>query len=403
MENQSKFLMPCNIQLFGGTGVQNLDRSVIENKEAQITAMQEAFEKGDAQAVAERIVTNMESNMIHIQDLMNSVIKEAQQAKDENWDAQVLASRGIRVLTSEEKKFYNAAIEAQSFDEVHKLMPPTVFQRVFEDLEKEHPLLSLINMQTTGAVTQWVLRRPGASAAFWGDVTAAIQEMVDEGFYTVEMGMFKLSGFLVVSKAMFELGPDWLDKYVRTFMAEVVAEELENVVVNGTGNKQPIGMTRDLEGAVVGGEYPLKTPVILNDFTPETIGTEILAPTTKNGTRRYTGVTLIVNPLDYAAKFFALGAKQKDDGTWTYDNFSVPGLTMVQSPAVPLNRMIAGKPKDYFMGVATNQKLESTDVLRMIEDQRLYLIRQLANGKPLDADSFTVFDITAIGSTTPTP
>ncbi|MBG9586910.1 phage major capsid protein [Cytobacillus firmus] len=403
MKNQSKFLLPCNIQLFGGTGVQNLDRSVIENKEAQITAMQEAFEKGDAQAVAERIVTNMESNMIHIQDLMNSVIKEAQQAKDENWDAQVLASRGIRVLTSEEKKFYNAAIEAQSFDEVHKLMPPTVFQRVFEDLEKEHPLLSLINMQTTGAVTQWVLRRPGASAAFWGDVTAAIQEMVDEGFYTVEMGMFKLSGFLVVSKAMFELGPDWLDKYVRTFMAEVVAEELENVVVNGTGNKQPIGMTRDLEGAVVGGEYPLKTPVTLNDFTPATIGTEILAPTTKNGTRRYTGVTLIVNPLDYAAKFFALGAKQKDDGTWTYDNFSVPGLTMVQSPAVPLNRMIAGKPKDYFMGVATNQKLESTDVLRMIEDQRLYLIRQLANGKPLDADSFTVFDITAIGSTTPTP
>ncbi|EWG08897.1 phage major capsid protein [Cytobacillus firmus] len=403
MKNQKRFLMPLNIQLFGGTGVQNLDRSVIENKEAQITAMQEAFEKGDAQAVAERIVTNMESNMIHIQDMMNSVIKEAQQAKDENWDAQVLASRGIRVLTSEEKKFYNAAIEAQSFDEVHKLMPPTVFQRVFEDLEKEHPLLSLINMQTTGAVTQWVLRRPGASAAFWGDVTAAIQEMVDEGFYTVEMGMFKLSGFLVVSKAMFELGPDWLDKYVRTFMAEVVAEELENVVVNGTGNKQPIGMTRDLEGAVVGGEYPLKTPVTLNDFTPATIGKEILAPTTKNGTRRYTGVTLIVNPLDYAAKFFALGAKQKDDGTWTYDNFSVPGLTMVQSPAVPLNRMIAGKPKDYFMGVATNQKLESTDVLRMIEDQRLYLIRQLANGKPLDADSFTVFDITAIGSTTPTP
>ncbi|UOE57958.1 phage major capsid protein [Cytobacillus oceanisediminis] len=395
--------MPLNIQLFGGTGVQNLDRSVIENKEAQITAMQEAFEKGDAQAVAERIVTNMESNMVHIQDMMNSIIKEAQQAKDENWDAQVLASRGIRVLTSEEKKFYNAAIEAQSFDEVHKLMPPTVFQRVFEDLEKEHPLLSLINMQTTGAVTQWVLRRPGASAAFWGDVTAAIQEMVDEGFYTVEMGMFKLSGFLVVSKAMFELGPDWLDKYVRTFMAEVVAEELENVVVNGTGNKQPIGMTRDLNGAVVGGEYPLKTPVTLSDFTPATIGKEILAPTTKNGTRRYTGVTLIVNPLDYAAKFFALGAKQKDDGTWTYDNFSVPGLTMVQSPAVPLNRMIAGKPKDYFMGIATNQKLESTDVLRMIEDQRLYLIRQLANGKPLDADSFTVFDITAIGSTTPTP
>ncbi|MEJ9124565.1 phage major capsid protein [Bacillus cereus] len=385
--------------------IKNLDRSVIENKELQITNVKEALENGDAQAVAERIVANMEGNMQHIQDMMNGIINEAQQAKDEKWDAQVLAARGVRALTNEEQKFYNAAIEVQSFDEVTKLMPPTIFERVFEDLEKEHPLLSLINFQTTGATTQWVLRKEGASVVFWGDVCDNIKEMTDEGFYTVDQGMFKLSGFLVVCKAMFELGPSWLDKYVRTFMKEVVAEELENVVVSGTGKKQPIGMIKDLKGAVTDGIYPDKEPVVLKDFSPTTIGKEILAPTTKKGTRRYTGVTLIVNPLDYATKFFPIGAKRKDDGTWTYDNFGVPGLTMVQSPAVPLNRMISGKPKDYFMGVGSEQKLESTDVLRMVEDQRLYLIRQLANGRPLDHDSFTIFDITALEPKegTPTP
>ncbi|MGU9541175.1 phage major capsid protein [Bacillus cereus] len=385
--------------------IKNLDRSVIENKESQITNVKEALENGDAQAVAERIVANMEGNMQHIQDMMNGIINEAQQAKDEKWDAQVLAARGVRALTNEEQKFYNAAIEVQSFDEVTKLMPPTIFERVFEDLEKEHPLLSLINFQTTGATTQWVLRKEGASVVFWGDVCDNIKEMTDEGFYTVDQGMFKLSGFLVVCKAMFELGPSWLDKYVRTFMKEVVAEELENVVVSGTGKKQPIGMIKNLKGAVTDGIYPDKEPVVLKDFSPTTIGKEILAPTTKKGTRRYTGVTLIVNPLDYATKFFPIGAKRKDDGTWTYDNFGVPGLTMVQSPAVPLNRMISGKPKDYFMGVGSEQKLESTDVLRMVEDQRLYLIRQLANGRPLDHDSFTVFDITALEPKegTPTP
>lgn len=395
-----KKLLPLNLQFFSN-GIKNLDRKqqIIQNKDEQVKAMQEAFENGDATEVAEKIVANFENNLLHFQDMMNSIIKEANQAKEENWDAQVLASRGVRVLTSEEKKFYNAAIEVQSFDEVDQLMPPTVFERVFEDLEKEHPLLNLVNFQRTGATTSWVLRKPGTPAAFWGDVTAAIQEMIDEGFRTVEQGMFKLSGFLVVSKAMFELGPEWLDRYVRTFMQEVVSDELENVIVNGDGNKKPIGMIKDLEGAVVGGAYPDKKPIVLPDFTPQTIGKEILAPTTKNGTRRYTGVTLIVNPLDYATKFFALGAKQKDDGTWTYDNFSVPGLKVVQSPAVPLNRMIAGNPKDYFMGVAVNQTLETTDVLRMIEDQRLYLIRQLANGRPLDPDSFTVYDITALEPT----
>ncbi|MEC2303403.1 phage major capsid protein, partial [Bacillus cereus] len=151
--------------------------------------------------------------------------------------------------------------------------------------------------------------------------------------------------------------------------------------------------------------YPDKKKVVLEDFTPVTIGKKILAPTTKGGTKRYTGVTLIVNPLDYATKFFPIGAKRKDDGTWTYDNFGVPGLTMVQSSAVPLNTMISGKPKDYFMGVASEQRLESDDTIRLIEDQRLYLVRQLANGRPLDPDSFTVFDITALeakeGTTTP--
>lgn len=239
----------------------------------------------------------------------------------------------------------------------------------------------------------WVVRKEGATTAYWGDVCEEIKEMVDHGFVTIDQGMYKLSGFLVVCKAMFELGPEWLDRYVRAFLSEVIASELEKAVVTGDGNKKPIGMTRDLDGSVTGGVYPEKEKVALADFSPKTIGEQILAPTTKNGTRRYQGVTLIVNPFDYASKFFALGAKQKDDGTWTYDNFSVPGLEIIQSPSVPLNTMIAGNPKDYFMGVATDAKLESTDVLRMIEDQRLYLARQLANGRPLDSDSFVVFDI----------
>ncbi|MBP3951132.1 phage major capsid protein [Bacillus sp. YZJH907-2] len=387
-----------HLQHFGGTGIQNLDdKAKIQNKDERIKAMQEVFESGDAHGVAEAIMNNFESNMVHIQDMMNSVVKEAKRADEEQWDAQVLASRGVRVLTTEEKKFYNAAIEANSFDEVVKLMPPTVFERVFEDLEKEHPLLSLVNFQRTGATTAWVLRKPGEPVAFWGDVTSAIQEMLDEGFRTIEQGMFKLSGFLVVSKAMFELGPEWLDRYVRMFMGEVVADELENAIVNGDGNKKPIGMLKDLEADIVGGAYQNKTATVLTEFTPKVIGEKILAPTTKNGTRRYTGVTLIINPLDYALRFFALGAKQKDDGTWTYNNFAVPGLTIVETPAMPLGRMVSGKPKDYFMGVAAEQKLETTDVLRMIEDQRLYLIRQLANGRPLDADSFEVFDISNLG------
>lgn len=388
------------------TGIKNLDNEpkVIENKEAQVAALKAAFESADPNEVAARIVENYESNMLHFQDLMNTTIREANRANEQQWDNAVLASRGIRTLTTEEKKFYNAAIDVQSFDGVSTFVPPTVYERVFEDLAMDHPLLSRVNFQRVGATTQWVVRKEGATTAFWGDVCDEIKEMVDHGFETIEQGMYKLSGFLVVCKAMFELGPEWLDRYVRAFLTEVISTELENVIVKGTGKKQPIGMIKNLAGAIVDGAYPDKAKVTLNVFTPQEIGEKILAPTTKGGTRSYSGVSLIINPFDYATKLFAYGAKQRDDGSWTHNNFAIPGLEIIQSPAVPLNTMISGKPKDYFMGVAGETKLESTDVLRLIEDQRLYLTRQLTNGRPLDNDSFIVFDITnmAINNTATT-
>lgn len=376
------------------TGIKNPDKQVPAiNKDEQIKALKMAFENGDSAEVAARIVENYEANAQQYQAMMDQTIAEAKRSQEEGWDQATLNARGVRTLTTAEKKFYNAAIEVESFDGVAALVPPTVFDRIFEDLATEHPLLSRINMQTTGAATMWVTRKEGATTAYWGDVCDEIKEMVDNGFETVDMGMQKLSGFLVVCKAMFELGPEWLDRYVRTLLTEIMATELEKVAVNGDGNKKPIGMMRDLDGSVTLGVYPEKTPVALPDFSPATIGELILAPTTKNGTRDYTGITLIINPLDYASKFFAIGAKQKDDGSWTFNNFAVPGLEIIRTPAVPIGKVVAGKPADYFMGVGSQAKLESTDVLRMIEDQRLYLVRQLINGRPLDNEAFTVFDI----------
>ncbi|MFJ7662964.1 phage major capsid protein [Lysinibacillus sp. NPDC097162] len=376
------------------TGIKNLDKeSQGIDKQAQIEGLKAAFENGDAAEVAARIVQQYEENFTHYQDVMNTTIREAKRANEQQWDATVLATRGVRQLTNEEKKFYSQAIEVESFDEVLALMPPTVYDRVFEDLALDHPLLSLVNFTQLGATTQWVVRKEGATTAYWGDVCDEIQEMMDSGFKTIEAKAYKLSGFLVVCKAMFELGPEWLDRYVRAIMAEVVSAELEKVIVNGTGNKQPIGMMRNLDGAVVGGVYPEKATVELVSFTPHEIGTKILAPSTKNGKRDAQDVVLIINPFDYYSKLFAYGAKQREDGVWTFGNFPVPELEIIKCSAVPLNKMVSGKPKDYWMG-AGKATLESSDHVRMIQDQRLYLTRQLINGQPLDNEAFTVFDIT---------
>ena len=70
--------------------------------------------------------------------------------------------------------------------------------------------------------------------------------------------LYKLSAYVPVAKSMLNLGPEWLDRFVRQMLAESIAIALETAIVRGTGNVQPIGMMKDLDGPVTGGEYRIK-------------------------------------------------------------------------------------------------------------------------------------------------
>ena len=81
-------------------------------------------------------------------------------------DREVLARRGFRQLTSEETRFYQAVIEAgKSKNPVQvyagllddKVMPTTVIEDVYRDLQEEHPLLAEINFVSVQYLTRWVL------------------------------------------------------------------------------------------------------------------------------------------------------------------------------------------------------------------------------------------------------
>src|SRR5690625_8026563 len=72
--------------------------------------------------------------------------KITQEARNEVQDAQILSARGQNVLTSEERKFFNEAIEFGGFDE-DSILPVTTQKRVIEDLKKEHIILTSIDLQ----------------------------------------------------------------------------------------------------------------------------------------------------------------------------------------------------------------------------------------------------------------
>jgi hypothetical protein len=147
--------------------------------------------------------------------------------------------------------------------------------------------------------------------------------------------------------------------------------------------------------------YSPKAATPLMDFSPATVGSEIMGPLTKNGSKVIgtdgaDGLVYVVNPLDYWTTIFPATTPYVDAmGVYKYKVLPLPG-TFVQSAAMPQGRLVAGRGKDYFMGVGTARRFEVLKELRAIEDETVYLTKIYGNGKPEDNDSFLVFDITGM-------
>lgn len=363
--------------------MENLDMKNTETK----TGIVNALNSGDAEKFADKI---MQANAEMSQDIQKRLLKESETFNAQNADMQVLASRGFRALTHEETKYYNAVADASSLADVP--LPRTVFDRVFEDLLTEHPLLSEITFQNTTGITETMTRTGEVVAAWWGPLCDEIKKKLENGFKVEATNLYKVSSYMPICKAMLDLGPVWLDRFVRESLAESIAIAIEEAILVGDGEDKPVGMNRKL-AEVSAKKHVEKTPVVITDFSPETIGTKIMAPLVQNRVKTLGTVLIIVNPADYYAKFFPVTTFQTEDGEYKQQNLPF-NAKIVQSVHVPANRMLVGQGKDYFFGIGSNLKIDYSDEFRFLDDQRVYVAKQYANGRPMADEAFLYFDIT---------
>lgn len=335
--------------------------------------------------------------------LQEAVMAEAQgliQAADNH----VLAGRGVRSLTSEETKFYQAFIDAarsgnpkQALTGTDNVMPKTVIDSVMADMAEEHPILGAINFMNTEALTD-ILISTTSGAAVWGALTAAITGELSAAFDKLELSKKKLTSFIYVSKAMLDLGPIWIDRYVRALLVEANAAGLEEAIVDGDGKDKPLGMTRALTGAT-DGVYPRKSAITLTALDQVAFGTILntLSQGPNSKRRAVTNIMLVVNPTDYFTKVFPATTVRTTDGGFNQDVFPFP-TTVYQSAAVPSGYAIFGLGRRYFAGLGTSKggKIEYSDEYRFIEDERAYAVKLYGDGRPLDANAFVLADISGL-------
>ena len=268
------------------------------------TKIKQAMQSEDENAVAQ-VLTDFADN------IQQSVLKDVQQYK-ETGDQQILQRRGVHTLTQEEKKFYQSWIDAakserpqQALSNLDIALPFTVIDNVMEDLRANHPLLDMIDFQNMTAVKKMLFNKQGKQLAVWGKINSAITEELEGTIGEIDISLNKLTAFMPVSKDMLQVGPAWIDAYVRAVLSEAVSYGLEEGIINGNGLTQPIGMMRDIHDGVsvdTSTGYPSKTAIKVTDFTPETYG-KLIAKLAVNPytskPRQVNNLALIVNPTDY--------------------------------------------------------------------------------------------------------
>lgn len=361
----------------------------------------DALKSEDVEQVAQAMVDMAEN-------IQQEILERAKDAAAvEQMDAATMAARGLRQLTSSEKKYYEALISAmksdspaQALTNLDVAMPTTIIEDVFDSLKAEHKLLSVIDFNNTTYVTEWILNKNGKQKAKWGEITAEFEKELSGEFEKLDMVMFSLTAFMPVAKSMLDLGPAWLDSYVRQVLQDALYVGLEEGIVCGTGVKMPIGMMKDVEASHRDEEpYPDKEAIKVTAFTPEVYGGLIgkMAVSRNNRPRTVGDVIMVVSPADYWQKVMPATTVQRPDGTFANNVLPYP-TEVIQSEEVPDGKAVIGIADQYFMGIGAGKDgvIEYDDSYKFLQRERVYAGHLYGNGKPKDNNSFLVLDISEL-------
>lgn len=377
--------------------MRNLDSMREELKEIsqQITA---AVEKQDAEGVADAL---QKYGQKFAQLNSDASLEEIKARLDNN----VITARGLRAITGDERAYAKQIMESvknpnakQAITDIPKALPTTIINTVLEDIKTERPLLAEIDLRMAGYNYKTVYSEGGTTPAVWGQITAAIATEINKAMKVLDGSQMKLSAFLPVPKGFIDFSEEWLITLIISLLTESYGAGLEKGYVAGTGKDEPIGMIRNLDGAVTGGVYPEKTAVKLTELAPAAYGTliEQLCKRPDGTFRTVKEVMLISNPSDFLTKV-GPATTVLIDGVYRNDIYPFP-TKVFTSEYVTAGKAILGIPKKY-LGIIANHKdgaIDYDDSCQFLEDNRVYTVRSYGNGVPKDNYSFIVVDISTL-------
>lgn len=357
--------------------------------------------RNDENSTQEQIDNAFTDAMNALADDLTTEIKAAatKEALNQSVDSQILLARGNAILTSAEHTFFNAAVVDGGFND-GSILPETTQERIFDDLVKAHPLLDVLGIKDLGAATKFIYS-DATKAYAWKELFGEITGQVNAAFRDEKITQLKLTAFAVIPNDMLELGPVWVERYVRELLVESYSVGLEYGFVNGRGPAQsePIGLMKDVDS--ITGAVTNKTSSGVLTFAPSNFGEVVagelyevvtaLSTNEKGESRKVMNkIVMVVNPVD------SIGVQlrntiQTSNGQWV---MALPfNIQVVESEEIPVGKALFFVKDEYIAAVAGAYKLKKFDQTLAIEDATLYTIKRFANGRPKDNKTALVYDL----------
>lgn len=363
----------------------------------------DAMESGDAAAIEKAFAASMEA----VAKRIEGDFEAARLAGD----AAVLAQRGYRQLTAQESAWYERLADAargtkQQFIDVFAdgldgdVMPSTIVEDVFRNLEQEHPLLSRLRFHYVGYSGKWVIDDSSTQKGAWGRIDAEITAEVEGALKVIDLTQSKYSAFCVIPLAIIELGPSYMDAYVRGVLGEAIALGIEEAVVCGTGVNTPCGLDKNPNGAFDGSTgYPAKDAEKPTSFAPAEYGALVakLAVTEKGKARKFGEVQLLCNMSDYLTKVMPATTVLTGDGRYANNLFPFP-TEVIPVSALPENKAILCLLDEYTLaaGSSRNGAIEYDDSVGFLDHTRAFRCVNYFAGRAFDNTCAVVLDLSEL-------
>lgn len=334
-------------------------------------------------------------------DMVNQIAEEAKRQARQETESVIATNPAEAKMSARERKFFNEIDTNVGYKE-DTLLPQETFDRIFEDLTTEHPLLSKIGLRNAGLRMKF-LKSETEGVAVWGKIFGEIKGQLDAAFSEEETIQNKLTAFVVIPKDLQDYNVSFIEEFVRTQINEAFAVALEAAFVSGDGDDKPIGLNRDINNGSTSGStttYPEKDAEGELTFADPDQTVNELTDVYKFHSVKENGhplavegrVSMIVNPSDLwnvKKQYTSLNAQG------TYVTALPYNLDIVESVAQETGKVttfVQGRYDAFLGGGMTIRKYDQT---LAIEDMDLYTAKQMAYGKAKDIKATAVWTLNA--------